>query len=85
MTELSDLASKYIHDRLVNGGHGTEWTFDQIEVIRKAVRDRFPDDRIVLTAYNSIEREFSKGHRCSVCGRTEAQNKAIGYDCVREC
>ena len=77
------LADKYILDW--NNG-GTEWTFEEIDVIRQYVKSRFPGRLSrVLFAYDFVEKEFTRGHRCRVCGRTQAQNKEIGYDCAHEC
>lgn len=41
--------------------------------------------REAVELYRDISDEFARGLRCSVCGRTPAQNAALGYDCVREC
>lgn len=86
MNEAREAAYRYIGDILSNHDLGSEWSMDKLDVIRADVQARFSDeDQIILSAYESIEREFIKGHRCSVCGRTEAQNLAIGYDCTHEC
>lgn len=39
----------------------------------------------IINLYVDINDEFTRGLRCSVCGNTPNQSKAIGYDCVREC
>lgn len=68
------------------GQLNTELTVDDWEVIAQDVWNRFtPEDSIVLHIYDVFKREFTKGHRCSVCGRTQLQNEEIGYDCFREC
>ena len=87
MTEnIRETAMRYIQDVVAGRKHHSEWTFDQVDVIRQYVADRFGgEDSIILHAFTSIESEFTRGYRCGVCGRTQAQNEAIGYDCAHEC
>ena len=83
--EVIALAQRYLGERGANHGEGTEFTMDELDVIRNYVRDKFQDDYIVLAAFTGTEREFSKGHRCSVCGMTGKQAKAANYNCREEC
>jgi hypothetical protein len=64
----------------------SELSRDDWSIISDYVNSRFSEDeQIILFLYDSFRREFTVGHRCGVCGRTKAQNEAIGYDCIREC
>lgn len=68
------------------GDLNSELSRDDWHVVSTYVYSRFTEDeQIALFLYDSFRREFTKGHRCGVCGRTKKQNEAIGYDCVREC
>lgn len=60
-------------------------TVEDIRVIHEALRALPEDARLVANVYADLEREFAKGDRCAVCGRTSKQNAAIGYDCSRGC
>lgn len=85
--EVEALTTRYIKESLnTHNGQYPEFTMDEIDMIRKAVTDRFGDEwSAVLTVHEWIAKEFARGHRCGVCGRTAAQNAAINYDCAREC
>jgi len=48
----------------------------------RAMLDDF--SRAVLDVYVDVWQDFGK-YRCSVCGRTLKQSKAIGYNCTSEC
>lgn len=64
----------------------SELTVEDYGVIAEYVREKFtPDENIILHIFTSFEHEFARGHRCMVCGRTKAQNEAIGYNCFEEC
>lgn len=68
------------------GGTYSELTRDDWAIVSDYVWSKFSEEeRIILHVYEVFRREFTKGHRCGVCGRTKAQNEAIGYDCLREC
>lgn len=65
---------------------GTELTVEDWEAVSSYVRSKFSEeDKDILFLFNLFEREFVRGHRCSVCGRTKAQNAEIGYNCFEEC
>lgn len=38
-----------------------------------------------IALYVDMNDEFTRGLRCSVCGHTPKQAKALNYDCRREC
>lgn len=40
---------------------------------------------MLFRIHDMVEREYTKGKRCSVCGMTSDQAKAANYDCAREC
>lgn len=64
----------------------TELSRDDWDIIADYVCSKFSDEETtIFYMYDVFRREFTKGHRCGVCGRTKAQNAAIGYDCLREC
>lgn len=64
----------------------SELTLEDYGIIADYVRGKFsPEEKTILHIFSSFEQEFARGHRCMVCGRTKAQNEAIGYDCLREC
>lgn len=82
---VSVLADRYITESAAARGF-PEFTMDELDSIREFIEARFTDEeQHILYAYRNIEREFTRGHRCAVCGRTEKQSKAINYDCAREC
>lgn len=85
---IDDLAMRYIQ-AATNTHHGLfpEFEWSEIERINEHVRSRFTTagDSLILHVYESIVREFAKGHRCGVCGMTEAQSMAANYDCSNEC
>jgi len=84
---LPDLAMRYAKASLkTHKGEFPEFEWDEVVRILEFVQNRFSDDeQIILHVYDSVIREFSRGHRCGVCGRTQAQNLAINYDCTHEC
>ena len=82
--EIETLAVRYLEESAKAGGF-PEFTRDEVSQIRGYVQARFADQPRVLYAYDRINMEFTRGHRCGVCGRTEAQNLAINYDCTHEC
>lgn len=83
--KIKELALRYItaHTKLPPGERSPEFTFEELEPLRDYVRDRI--DSLILHAYETTVREYAKGFRCAVCGRTTKQNAAIGYDCTYEC
>lgn len=91
MEEAWHVASKYIMARLESFGehypsNGTEFDFDEFQVVQDYVHEQFEGKTgAILSAYVSMQKEFARGHRCAVCGRTTAQNAAIGYNCTEEC
>lgn len=83
---VAELAYKY-NSALVASKNGfSEWDYKDFAPIYDYVNSKFNDDEsIILHAYERIKSEFTRGHRCSVCGMTDAQSKAIGYNCTEEC
>ena len=78
--------------RVFHEGRGAEVTESWLSRSGEPVSQRWAawfeaphDGQIILHVYDSVIREFSRGHRCGVCGRTQAQNLAINYDCTHEC
>lgn len=83
---VTELAYKYNSALIASKTHGSEWEYDDFTPIRDYVHAKFSDDEfIILHAYEMWKAEFTRGHRCSVCGMTDAQSKAIGYNCSEEC
>lgn len=85
--DIPALAMRYIHESLATNGK-PEFTSDELDPLREYVYTRFEDvtdGDLILHVYDSIQAEYTRGHRCSVCDRTEKQNAAIGYDCHNEC
>ncbi len=60
-------------------------TQDDIEKLNEILYSLPDDVRGFVRMYEDVWSEFTRGIRCSVCGRTPKQNHDIGYDCVREC
>lgn len=83
--DIQDVVTSYFGEAVATRGK-TEVTYEQMQPIIDYVRGKFPEREYrILAAYESFNREFTRGHRCSVCGRTEKQNEAISYDCHEEC
>lgn len=84
---LEELAQRYLAEKVAAGAGGfPQFEMKELNRIREFVEARFgEDDRVFLYLYTCIEREFARGHRCGVCGRTTEQSAAINYDCAREC
>jgi hypothetical protein len=59
-------------------------TTDDIDLLAAARNMLDGFSRQVLDLYVDVWTEFGK-YRCSVCGRTAQQSRAVGYDCAREC
>ncbi|GAA1639324.1 hypothetical protein GCM10009700_27840 [Brevibacterium sanguinis] len=59
-------------------------TIEDINTLHEAreVLDDF--ERNVLDMYVDVWREFGK-YRCPVCGMTDRQSAAVGYDCLKGC
>ena len=84
--QAEEVAVKHIKDYAERHSLMSELTVDDWDIISNYVWNKFSDEeRGILHTYDSFQREFIKGHRCSVCGRTDAQNKALGYNCYEEC
>ncbi|WIB65822.1 hypothetical protein [Curtobacterium sp. MCBD17_040] len=64
---------------------GEATTVDDIDLLNNALGMLDEFSRTVASLREDVWREFTKGQRCGVCGRTSKQNEAIGYDCAREC
>ena len=86
-TEAMDAAKAYMDEsRAREHRGGSELTMDDMQPVMDFVRAKFEgDEGFVFHVYESFMDEFTKGHRCSVCGRTRKQNAAIDYDCIHEC
>lgn len=64
----------------------SELSVDDYGIVAEYVRGKFTaEEGTILHIFTSFEHEFARGHRCMVCGRTKAQNEAIGYNCFEEC
>lgn len=59
-------------------------TADDIDWLHHARKLLSEEDQFILGLYTEVWREWGK-YRCSVCGNTLAQSKAMNYDCIREC
>lgn len=55
-----------------------------IDTLNDIVRSQDSETQALIRLYEDVWREFGR-YRCSVCGRTAAQNRAIDYDCITEC
>lgn len=50
------------------------------------IYNTFPEHvRVLIELFKDVEREYAKGLRCSVCGMTPEQSKAVGNDCIYDC
>lgn len=87
MNDIQEVAYRYIKAHVDTHGKGyPEFDIDELQPLVDYVRGKFSEDNgIILHAYGTLIREYAKGHRCSVCGRTRKQNAATGYDCTNEC
>jgi len=80
MTTAAEFAKSYL-----DAPHGYEFASEEFAPLIGYVWSKFDGEDYVLAVYNMIQREYSKGKRCSVCGNTPAQSVAINYDCAYEC
>jgi hypothetical protein len=77
-----DTARAYFQKTL-DGGEATK---EEVSEISDFIYSRFSEEEwVVVSAYRLMQDEYRVGFRCGVCGMTEKQSKAIGYDCIREC
>lgn len=61
-------------------------TVDDWEKVSGVIWNGMSDlQKQLLSLYIDINDEFTRGMRCSVCGHTPNQAKALNYDCAREC
>jgi hypothetical protein len=82
MSEVSTLVDKY---REFAKGRGDDLTSDEAQRIIQKVWSKFDGYGDLIWVYDCIQREFTRGERCSVCGNTAEQSKALNYDCINEC
>lgn len=84
--EADAVALKHIEDFSERKTLNSELTVDDWHAVSQYVWAKFSSEEMgILHTYDALKREFTIGHRCGVCGRTKAQNEAIGYNCYREC
>lgn len=60
-------------------------TSADVDALNQAYRTLDDFSQSVLQMREEVWSEFTRGFRCSVCGRTAKQSEAIGYDCATEC
>lgn len=60
-------------------------TSDDVDTINRIARERGTVAQRLASAHTDVWEDFSRGERCSVCGKTTAQAAAENYNCTEEC
>ncbi len=85
---LADLWSRYYSTDTISKSwddRASVVTLDDVHMLR-GVYESLPEDvRTFVMLHELVVRQYARGERCGVCGRTPAQSAAIGYDCIHEC
>ena len=85
MRELSARRRQGFGDTGTLEGVADVSTIHDWHMLREATEALDDFGQMVVDLHSDMTSEFNRGFRCSVCGNTPAQSKAINYDCVRGC